>query len=124
MKKLLLAITFIPLLAIGENTMSWPDLNTIKFTSGKSATEQDVNDGVAVFMLQSEGTNIGSPINITIPQYAYHKDVDTGEVTNVIIIQAETANGNDIYGALDINTGGFMAGTAPEFELLGKNVPK
>lgn len=124
MKILITILLLLPLLAFGEEVVNWPDLNTIKFVSGRSATEADINEGAAVFMLQSEGENIGTPLNISLPQYAYHKDVDSGVITEVVIIQAETARGNDMYGALEIETNGFMVGTAPEFELLGNNVPK
>ncbi len=124
MKKLILILLFLPVLAFGDEVVNWPDLRTIKYVSGRPATEADINEGSAVFLLQSEGVNIGKPIDISLPQYAYHKDVDTGDVTKVVIIQAETASGNDIYGALDISTNGFLVGTAPEFELLGEDVPK
>ena len=104
--------------------MVWPELAGIGYISGRAATEDDVNSGVAVFVLKTGGIPVGKPIGIKIPQYAIHKDVDSGESTNVIIIQAESSQGNDIYGALVVATGGFMVGTAPEFTLLGQVTPK
>ena len=46
--------------ALGEETRVWPDLSTIKHVSKRSATEGDVNNGAAVFLLQSDGIPIGS----------------------------------------------------------------
>lgn len=104
--------------------MVWPDLSNIKYVSQRSATEADINEGAAVFLLQSEGINIGSPMNLDIPQYAIHTDGETGEQSNVVIIQAEEANGQQVIGALIVGSNEFMAGLVNEFKLLGKAVPK
>lgn len=116
---LLLLSTF----AQGEEKVAWPDLSTIKYVSQRSATEADINEGAAVFLLQSEGANIGSPMNLDIPQYAIHTDGETGEKSNVVVIQAEEANGQQVIGALIVGSNEFMAGLANEFNLLGKVVP-
>ena len=110
-------------IVLGEEKVAWPDLSTIKYVSQRSATEADINEGAAVFLLQSEGINIGSPMNLDIPQYAIHTDGETGEETNVVVIQAEEANGQQVIGALIIGSNEFMAGLANEFKLLGKAVP-
>lgn len=110
-------------LAQGEEKVAWPDLSTIKYVSQKSATKADINEGAAVFLLQSEGVNIGSPMNLDIPQYAIHIDGETGEKSNVVVIQAEEANGQQVIGALIVGSNEFMAGLVNEFNLLGKDVP-
>lgn len=104
--------------------MSWPDLSTIQYVSNRPATEADINDGAAVFLLQSEGVNIGTPISIDIPQYAIHTDLETGEKSNVVVIQAEEADGRQVIGAIIISSNGFMAGLVNEFELLGQSIPE
>ena len=101
----------------------WPDLSKIKHVSGRVATQNDINEGAAVFMLQSEGIPIGSPMKIEIPQYAIHTNVETNEKTKVIIIQAEEAKGQQIVGALDFTTNEIMAGLFHEFTLLGTEKP-
>ena len=53
-----------------------------------SATEADINEGTAVFLLQSEGVNIGNPMSLDIPQYAIHTDGETGEKSNIVAMQA------------------------------------
>jgi hypothetical protein len=116
---LLLLSTFV----VGEEKVVWPDLSTIKYVSERSATEADVNEGAAVFLLQSEGVNIGSPMNLEIPQYAIHTDGETGEKSNVVVIQAEEANSQQVIGALIVGSNEFMAGLANEFKLLGKVIP-
>jgi hypothetical protein len=108
----------------GEENVLWPDLSTIKYVSERPATEEDINAGAAVFLLQSEGVNIGIPINIDIPQYAIHTDGETGEKSNVIIIQAEEANGQRLIGALIVGSNEFLAGFFNEFKLLGKSRPQ
>lgn len=107
----------------GEAVDQWPDLSKIKHVSGRVATQQDINEGAAVFMLQSEGVPIGSPMKIEIPQYAIHTNVETNEKTRVIIIQAEEAKGQHVVGALDFSTNEIMAGLFHEFTLLGADKP-
>lgn len=102
----------------------WPDLSRIKHVSQRSATEADINEGSAVFLLQSGGVNIGSPMAIDIPQYAIHTDGKTGEESKVVVIQAEETNGQQVIGALIVGSNEFMAGLANEFKLLGKSKPE
>ena len=102
--------------------MPWPPLSDFKSISGRYATEEDVNTGAAVFMLRSEGENIGVPLDIQIPQYAIHTDQETGEKTRVVVIQAEEANGSKVIGAVNIITGEHVAALYFEFEFLGTNI--
>jgi len=110
--------------AIGEHSVLWPDLSTVKYVSQRSAIESDINDGAAVFILQTDGVPIGTPLDINVPQYAIHTDGDSGEKTNVVVIQAEEASGLQVFGALIFETNEYLAGLSNEFELLGQSVPK
>ena len=109
--------------AIAEEAIVWPSLNDVESVSGRAATQADVDAGRAVFLLQSKDVSAGTPLDIAIPQYAYHKNADTNEVTAVVIIQAEQLDDTRIAGALDIKTGQLMAALLWEFELLGTVAP-
>ena len=74
-------------------------------------------------MLESDGKPIGTPINISIPQYAYHSDEDTGNKTPGLIIQAEQAAGHQIIGFRTLPDAEIMAATLEEFEVLGQERP-
>ena len=119
-----LVILLLSSYTLGEQSVLWPDLSTIKYVAQRSATESDINDGAAVFILQTEGVPIGTPLDINVPQYAIHTDEDSGEKTNVVIIQAEEANGQQVFGALMFETNEYMAGLSNEFELLGQTAPE
>jgi hypothetical protein len=108
---------------LGEPKVLWPDLTNIKYVSKRHAVESDISNDAAVFLLKSNGIYIGKPMSIDIPQYAIHTDGESGVKTNVIIIQAEEANGQQVLGALNIETNGFLAGLYGEFKLLGKQKP-
>jgi hypothetical protein len=99
----------------------WPKLPTSEFVAGRAATIQDVEAGRAVFVAQSSGIQIGKPLSITIPQYAWHNS--NGKKTPVVVIQAEEANGQKIVGA-KTTSGSYLAGLLFEFELLGSAPPK
>jgi hypothetical protein len=98
----------------------WPPLPTTGFLAGRAATKQDVRDGNAAFVAETEGKGVGVPLTIQIPQYALHVDVDSGAETRVILIQAEHAGGIDMVGYRILATGGDGVGTLPEFKLLGR----
>ena len=102
--------------------MDWPKLDEIAYVSGRVATEEDINSGAAVFLLQSEGISIGSPIDMDIPQYAIHIGQD-GVRSKVIIIQAESANNQNVIGAISVADGTFLAALLNEFDFLGTKKP-
>ena len=108
----------------GESRVLWPPLKDISFVSGRVATEQDINSGAAVFLLESECENVGEPLDMKLPQYATHHDEETGKRTNVIIIQAEKAGRFEYFGALVFEEGEYLIGYADEFDLLGTDVSK
>ena len=105
--------------------MVWPSLEDVDSVSGRAATKADVQAGRAVFLLQSEGdVSAGTPLDIEIPQYAYHVDEETSERTAVVIIQAEEMADKSVVGALDVTSGQFIAALLSEFELLGSDAPE
>ena len=82
-------------------------------TSGRTATEIDVKAGRAGFHIPSGS----SPHQIVLPTCGFHRDVETGKVTPVVIIQAETAGDQTIFGAR-LLAGGNMVCTAEEVEVV------
>ena len=98
----------------------WPAMDGISFMAGRSATEADVDNGAAVFVLKSDDSYIGSPLDIEVPQYAFHY-IEDGGAEQVIVIQAEEAEGQKVVGAIGITSGQYLVGLLHEFELLGSD---
>jgi len=67
----------------------WPDLPESGFISGQTADRAHVQAGKAVFVLELDGVPASKPVDIIIPQYAYHVDEETGLKNPCIVIQAE-----------------------------------
>jgi len=107
----------------GVSEVSWPSLSEFKATSGRAATAADVAAGAAVFVMQDGGTPIGQPIDIVLPQYAFHLDADTGKKERCIVIQAEEARGRRLIGAYALPDRQLLAGFYNEFQLLGTTSP-
>lgn len=107
-----------------DNNGQWPPLDEYKFVSGRPATAADFRAGSAAFLLESKEVSAGSPLQIDLPQYAYHIDVETGTKTAVVIIQAEKLDEKTYIGAEIISTGQQLLGFIAEFEFLGNEVPK
>ena len=125
MRKLLIALLSVTILACGEDSVVWPELSEIEHVTGRPASKDDINAGAAVFLLQSEGGEVsaGEPIDMVIPQYAVHLDAESGEKTRVIIIQAEESEGQQLIGALNVLTNEYSIGFYSEYELLGTVTP-
>ena len=125
-------VTYIILLAVAglagctkETHMSsqhieWPVLTNYPCTAGRAATSNDVNEGRAVFVLQADGQSIGQPLEIGVPQYAFHIDERTKQRTPCVIIQAEEARGQRLVGCRTLPDGMIMAALFHEFEMLGE----
>ena len=112
----------LPTVVVAANFV-WPDLPK-KFIKGRPATEADVASGHAAFAMKSEGKIIGKPINIVIPQYAYHNNEKNGKKTPVIIIQAEEGSGIRAVGYQVIGSKSYAVALLREMQLLGKKKPK
>jgi hypothetical protein len=110
--------------AVAQDAIIWPKLKGTKFIAGRPATDKDVNEGRAAFVLKSNGRIIGQPLTIPLPQYAIHIDAKTGHRTPCVLIQAEEAQGMKIGGCHVIADGSWLAGLLSEFELWGSRVPK
>ena len=100
---------------------TWPPLPKEGFIAGRAATRADVEAQRAVFVAESNGVPLGKPLDIAIPQYAWH--LDGRSRTPVIIIQAERAGDQSIVGAKRAD-GQYLAALLNEFELLGQKPPK
>ena len=99
----------------------WPALPVAGFLSGRPATDKDVHDGNAIFVLKSDNIIIGKSLPIAIPQYAYLTE-NGGPMEPVIVVQAEEANGIKLFGYRDR---GGKEGVAAETDLrlLGQRPP-
>jgi hypothetical protein len=82
-----------------------------------------VEAGKAVFALQDQGTPIGKPLGIRVPQYAFHLEEGTRRRTPCIIIQAEEARRQKLLGCRRLPDNALLAGKLNEFELLGDKPP-
>ena len=119
MKKLLIAMLAFSSACNAEEPMTWPELPTSGFLSGRTATNADVEAGDAVFSM--DGKSLGS-LGIEIPQYAIWAD-ENGEERPVIVLQAERAPGGMEIVGLRAADGSNMAATLPEIRLLGTKKP-
>jgi hypothetical protein len=111
-------------ITITEPPMSWPPLSEFTAVTNRPATQADVAEGSAVFVLQDQGQPIGEPIDIVLPQYALHVDQEANTKTPCVLIQAEQARGQMVAGARILPDRSIMAGLYGEFELLGSTPPE
>jgi hypothetical protein len=100
---------------------SWPILPKSGFIAGRAATDTDVADGNAVFVLRAYGVAFGKPLDVTIPQYAYLAKRGQQPV-HVIVVQAEQGKGIKIFGVRD-RSGKAATARESEVQLLGTNPP-
>ncbi|MDL2187256.1 hypothetical protein P5706_24045 [Pseudomonas sp. ChxA] len=119
---LLVAMAMTPTLALAD-TITWPDLPTTCFVSGRSATSVDIDSGCAAFTLNVQGKPAGAPIKVDVPQYALHVDEATGKETPVIIIQAEEQGETQIVGYQELGSDQLGAALLREVKLLGTQKP-
>jgi len=83
--------------------------------SGRIATEEDIKNGIAVFMIPDGSI----PCDTDLPICAIHTDKETGERTPVIVIQAEQINNSITLGVRYLDGGNGVC-TLNEVELLEK----
>lgn len=73
-----------------------PELwNAVPAIRDRPATESDVHGGIAVFYM---GTDSQEALPLTLPQPAFYVDAETGDMTPVVVIQAETSGAEHIVG--------------------------
>jgi hypothetical protein len=100
---------------------AWPALPATGFVSGRPATDKDVADGNALFVLKAHGVYFGKPVDIVIPQYAYLLNKGS-EPVPVIVIQAEQERNIKIFGVRGLD-GDPSVVKEPELQLLGAKPP-
>lgn len=81
---------------------------------GRAATDQDVNDGRAVFAVG------GEPVELDLPSCAIVTEEGVGEETPVIIIQAERIDDGSVAVGFRMIDGGTGIATLDEVELLSE----
>jgi hypothetical protein len=99
---------------------AWPPLPAKGFISGRPATDEDVANGNAIFVLKAHGVYFGKPVDMAIPQFAYLKR--GGKTVPVIIIQAEQERSIKIFGVRGLD-GDASVAKEPELQLLGTKPP-
>jgi len=104
--------------------MKWPDLNNYCFIAGRTATEQDILERKATFLLKSGNETLSTALEIDIPQYALHINKHNDEETPGVIIQAEkVTDGPELVGFIPVHSQIPVTAPLHEFRLLGKNKP-
>jgi hypothetical protein len=117
-RSVIFAITMAAGLAVAQTI--WPELPESHYVAGRQATIEDVVAGRAVFVVEVDGVLLGTPLEIDIPQFAYHNGERGKEP--VVIVQGEEARGQRIIGARYVD-GSELVGLLEEFELIGKETP-
>jgi len=109
--------------AVMDSTVKWPQLSTVPYVSGRPATKHDIATGGAAFLIGSDEVSQGVPIDIAIPQYAFHRAEGTNALTPVVVVQAERSWNAEMAGLLDVRTGKHMVSFLWELQLLGVHPP-
>lgn len=104
--------------------VAWPKLSKVGHVAGRAATDADLAKGNAVFVLKSDGAQVGKPIKVQIPQYAMHVEAKTGKKTPVVLVQAEEGQGIRMAGYVSVRDGEKAVCLLSELKLLGTAVPK
>ena len=79
-------------------------LSSVSCTKGRLATEEDVQAGTAVFYLKGGGDSGPQPYPMDLPAFALYSD-GTCPPIPVVIIQAETADGQVLIGVRPLSGG-------------------
>jgi hypothetical protein len=109
--------------AVSAQTSDWPDLPAKAFLSGRAATQADVDEGRAVFVLVAEGVPVGKPLSITIPQFALLNGEDGEPPKPVVVVQAEEFPKGKLVGVRDV-TGKEYVVILSDLKLLGTSKPR
>lgn len=109
--------------SVSTDAAFWPDLSGIPHVAGRPATADDIRSSRAVFLLGAPDADrsLGVPLDIAIPQYAYHQQ-GSGR-TPCIVIQGESDGDKRVVGCLVLPDRTLLAGLLGEFELLGSTKP-
>ncbi|WP_367188663.1 hypothetical protein [Burkholderia sp. Ed8] len=104
--------------------VNWPELPKTCFVSQRPASVEDVSKGCAAFLIGGPERSVGMPLNIQIPQYAFHVDSTTGKKTAVIVLQAEERSGIKAVGFKEVQTSSIGAALLSEMQFLGTSKPR
>lgn len=96
----------------------WPSLTNFTATAGRLATADDTRENRAVFLLQSNGERIGTPIDMPLPCYAWYLDEETGVRQRCVILQAEEADQKRYFGGWLVDEKKQIMGFESDFEVL------
>jgi hypothetical protein len=120
MNNLIRSLLGLALAVAAPASTDWPVLPVTGFITGRSATQEDIAAGNAVFAI---GENASRPMSMEIPQFAYWSD-EEGRRQPVIVVQAESGpNGEEIVGLRGLD-GSEMVVTLSELTLLGTARPE
>ncbi|SFW20267.1 hypothetical protein [Luteibacter sp. UNCMF366Tsu5.1] len=103
--------------------ITWPELPKDCFVRSRPATQADAKRGCAVFVIEKGGVIGGMPMDIQIPQYAWHIDQPSAKRTAVILIQAEESSGIKAVGYREVSSHSLGAALLSEMILLGTDKP-
>lgn len=122
--RILAVILFLISTSVLATDTTWPNLADIGHVKGRAATEDDVRQGKAAFVIKVAGIPAGTPLNIQIPQYAVHVEEGTAKETPVVVIQAEENQGVQAVGYVVVGEGAIGASLLRELRLLGTEPPR
>ncbi|ACB63708.1 hypothetical protein BamMC406_1217 [Burkholderia ambifaria MC40-6] len=104
--------------------VDWPELPKTCFVSQRPANVEDVRKGCAAFLIGGPERSVGMPLNVQIPEYAYHVDSASGKKTPVILLQAEEHSSIKAVGYREVGTSSIGAALLSEMQLLGTSKPR
>jgi hypothetical protein len=108
---------------VSSQTNDWPELPAKAFLSGRPATQVDVNEGRAVFVLMAGGIPISKPIAIAIPQFALLNGENGKPPTPVVVVQAEEFPKGKLVGVRDVMGKEYVVNLS-DLQLLGTSKPR
>ena len=97
------------------NKSEWANIGHV---SGRIAVAEDMKAGNAVFYSPSSN----EPYDMQLPTLAFYHDLDSGEKTKVIVVQAEAGSNGVIIGARYPN-GNELVGLLGDFEIIKTKWP-
>jgi hypothetical protein len=101
----------------------WPDLKEFPSFRHRLATQQDIDDGHAAFLVPGPDGPRGTPINVEVPQYAFQIDKEHHTKTPCVLIQAVEVDGFKMGACVSLPDRAHHVATIDEFELLGTRPP-
>jgi hypothetical protein len=101
----------------------WAKLSEFPSFRNRLATQEDINAGRAAFLVPGQRGPAGKPMDLEVPQYAYHVGKEKRIKIPGILIQAVEVNGVKIVAFASLPDRKFHIATIDEFQLLGVQSP-